>query len=80
MSLTNYVSQAIVGVILFYGFGVGLYYYLGAIWSLFAGLIFFILQLVISNYWMKHYYYGPLEWLWRALTFMNFNLKFKRIT
>lgn len=77
MSLTNYVFQAILGVIIFYGFGFGLFNYLGAVWSLLAGIIFFTIQVGISSYWLKNYYYGPLEWLWRALTFMNFNLKFK---
>lgn len=79
MSLTNYVTQAVFGVIIFYGFGFGLYNYLGAIWSLIIGFSFFIVQVFISEYWMKNYYYGPLEWLWRALTFSNFQLKFRRV-
>jgi len=78
MSLSNYVFQAIVGVVLFYGFGFGLFKYLGSAWSLIAGIGFFIFQVAMSSYWLKRYYYGPLEWLWRALTFMDFNLKFKR--
>ena len=78
MSLSNYVFQAIAGVVLFYGFGFGLFKYLGSAWSLIAGIGFFIIQVAISSYWLKRYYYGPLEWLWRALTFMDFNLKFKR--
>lgn len=78
MSLSNYVFQAIVGVVLFYGFGFGLFKYLGSVWSLIAGIGFFVFQVAISSYWLKRYYYGPLEWLWRALTFMGFNLKFKR--
>jgi len=78
MSLTNYVFQAILGVIIFYGFGFGLFNYLGAAWSLLAGIIFFIIQVGISSYWLKRYYYGPLEWLWRALTYMDFNLRFRK--
>lgn len=78
MSLTNYVSQALFGVVLFYGFGFGLYKYLGAVWSLLIGLIFFSIQVVISNYWMRNYHYGPLEWLWRMLTYRDLKLKFKK--
>lgn len=78
MSLTNYVTQAVFGVILFYGFGFGMYNYLGAAWSLLAGISFFILQVRFSKYWLNNHYYGPLEWLWRALTFKDFNLKFKK--
>jgi len=79
MSLSNYVFQAVFGVIFFYRFGFGMFKYMGAAWSLIAGIIFFFIQVRISKYWLKNYYYGPLEWLWRALTFMDFNLKFKRI-
>jgi len=79
MSLTNYVFQALFGVIFFYGFGFGMFKYMGATWSLIAGVIFFVIQIIISSYWLKEYYYGPLEWLWRALTFMDFNLKYKKL-
>ena len=78
MSLSNYVFQALFGVILFYGFGFGMFKHMGAAWSLIAGAVFFIIQVQISKYWLKKYYYGPLEWLWRAFTFMDFKLKFKR--
>jgi len=70
--------NALFGVILFYGFGFGMFKYMGAAWSLIAGAVFFIIQVQISKYWLKKYYYGPLEWLWRAFTFMDFKLKFKR--
>jgi len=79
MSLTNYVSQAVFGVIFFFGFGLGMWRYMGSTWSLLFGFGFFALQIFFSKYWLKHYYYGPLEWLWRALTFMDFGLKMKRI-
>lgn len=78
MSLTNYVSQAVIGGLFFYGYGLGMYQYFGQTQCLFYGVVFFILQIFISKYWFKKYYYGPLEWLWRALTFWDFNLRFKR--
>jgi len=78
MSLTNYVSQAVFGVIVFFGFGFGLYSYLGATWSLLFGACFFILQVYLSKLWIGRYYYGPLEWVWRALTNLDFSIKFKR--
>lgn len=78
MSLTNYVTQAVFGVIFFYGFGFGMYKYFGSVWSLLAGFTLFIIQVIFSKYWLGKYYYGPLEWLWRALTFRNFNLKLKK--
>jgi len=78
MSLTNYVSQAIFGVIFFYGFGFGMYKYMGATWSLICGILFFALQVVISKVWIKKFHYGPLEWLWRALTYMDFSIHFRK--
>jgi uncharacterized protein len=78
MSLTNYVSHAVFGVIFFFGFGLGMWKYMGSTWSLLFGVCFFILQIMLSNYWIKRFYYGPLEWFWRALTFFDFNLKMKK--
>lgn len=78
MSLSNYLIQSLFGVFFFYGWGLGMYRYLGSGWSLVYGMIFFILQVLYSHYWMRNYYYGPFEWLWRALTYFDFNLKLKR--
>jgi len=78
MSLTNYVSQAVFGVVFFYNFGLGMYKYMGATWSLIMAIAFFALQVSISKLWIRRFYYGPLEWLWRALTRFNFSIKFKR--
>lgn len=74
MSLSNYLIQSLFGVFFFYGWGLGMYRYLGSSWSLVYGVLFFSLQVLLSRYWMKHFYYGPFECLWRALTYMNFGL------
>jgi uncharacterized protein len=78
MSLSNYLFQAIFGVIFFFNFGFGMYRYMGSAWSLLYGIIFFSMQLLISKVWLNHFHYGPLEWQWRALTFMNFNIPMKK--
>jgi uncharacterized protein len=78
MSLTNYILQPLIGVPFFYGFGLGMYHYFGITWSALFGLAFLFLQLIFSSYWTKRFYYGPFEWLWRALTFWNFTLPFKK--
>jgi len=79
MSLSNYILQPLIGVPFFYGFGLGMYQYFGATYSVLFGSGFFILQLLFSKIWLKHFYYGPFEWFWRALTLMNFKLPFKKI-
>ena len=78
MSLTNYISQAVFGVILFYGFGFGMYRYLGSTWSIIIGATVFIVQLIISTRWSRTHYYGPLEWFWRCSTNFDFGIKMKR--
>jgi uncharacterized protein len=80
MSLSNYILQALIGVFFFYGFGLGMYRYLGSGWSLIYGILFVALQLAVSRIWIRYYVYGPLEWLWRALTWFNFNIPFRRNT
>ncbi len=78
MSLTVYVFQSIIFVPIFYGFGFGVYDYIGQTLSFYLGIILWVLQVIIANYWIKRYYYGPLEWLWRVATYMNKSIKFKR--
>ncbi|MGL1888359.1 MAG: DUF418 domain-containing protein [Reichenbachiella sp.] len=80
MSLTNYVAQAVLSVTFFYGFGFGMYAYLGAAWSVLYGLVLFLIQVLIGSEWLKKYKYGPLEWVWRAMTLRNFNLPLKKIS
>jgi uncharacterized protein len=75
MSLTNYVTQAVLGVIFFYGYGLAMYKYMGSTWSILYGFAFLTLQIAFSKYWLKHHKYGPLEWFWRACTFLDFKIK-----
>lgn len=74
MSLTNYVSQAMFGVILFYNYGFAMYKELGVTLSFACGLIFFTLQNIFCSYWLKTHRYGPLEWLWRKITLIKFKV------
>lgn len=71
-ALSNYVAQSVVCGALFYGYGLGLHgtlarhellYFVAAIW---------IVQLVASWLWCSRFRYGPLEWLWRYLTYRPF--------
>lgn len=71
MALTNYLMHSVVTSIVFYGFGFALYgqleryelYYI--VFSLWAA------QLVISPIWLTYFQYGPVEWLWRSLTYQK---------
>jgi len=78
MSLSNYVLQGLIGVPLFYGFGWALYRYLGPFYSVQVGAAILVAQIAVSRYWLKRFHYGPLEWLWRALTFGAFTMPMRK--
>ena len=70
-ALTNYFVQSVIGTFIFYGWGLG---YVGKLSNTYAfGLacLIILLQVAISQWWMKRFYYGPLEWIWRTCTFFK---------
>ena len=69
MALTNYIAQSLLGTFIFYGFGLGLFGSLNRIMLLPIVLAVWALQLWLSPLWLRHYRYGPLEWLWRSLSY-----------
>lgn len=71
MSVTNYMAQSIVGVSLFYGFGGNFAVEFSYLQSFLLGAAFCVIQIAYSNWWIKRFYYGPMEWLWRSLTWFQ---------
>jgi len=71
MSVTNYMAQGFIGVPLFYGFGLNFAVELSFLQCLLVGLVIYAVQVLYSNWWMKRYYYGPMEWLWRTATWFK---------
>ncbi|MDX1315551.1 MAG: DUF418 domain-containing protein [Eudoraea sp.] len=72
MALTNYVFQSILGTFFFYGWGLG---YLAEIPNRYTFLMAFgviALQMIFSSWWLRNFYYGPLEWIWRSLTHFKY--------
>ncbi|MFO8098645.1 MAG: DUF418 domain-containing protein [Salinibacter sp.] len=68
-ALSNYLLQSVVGILLFYEVGLGLHKYLGSLGLTGATVAIFGVQILASAAWMQRYKYGPLEWVWRALTY-----------
>ena len=69
MAFTNYVMQSVICALVFFGYGLNkfaewqyyqLYYLVGGIW---------LFQLIVSPLWLRAYQFGPLEWVWRTLTY-----------
>ncbi len=71
MSLSNYIIQSIIGSFIYFGFGLGLYQYTGATYSLLIGITLAILQGYFSSWWFKHHNQGPLETLWHKATWVG---------
>jgi uncharacterized protein len=68
MALSNYLLQSLIGTLLFYGWGFGLIGEWPVRYMFLAGIVIAAAQIVLSRIWLKHYHYGPCEWLWRTLT------------
>jgi uncharacterized protein len=69
MALTNYLSQTVICLLLFYGYGAGLIGRTGPAAALAIALLIFAMQMAWSPWWLARYRFGPAEWLWRSLTY-----------
>ena len=68
MSLTNYVTQSIIGAIIYFPFGLYLAPYCGYTVSLCIGICTFLLQVRFSKWWLARHKQGPLEYVWHRWT------------
>lgn len=71
MSLTNYVSQSVIGVLIYFPIGLYLAPYCGYTISLFIGIGVFVLQLAFTQWWLSAHRQGPLEAFWHRLTWLH---------
>ena len=71
MALTNYLMQSILCTTIFYGHGLGLYGRVERVGQVGIVVAIWILQLVVSPIWLRHFRYGPFEWLWRSLAYFE---------
>jgi uncharacterized protein len=71
LALTVYVSGSVMFGTLFYGFGFGQSFWLGPAAVTAYAVLFFTVQIVFSVWWTNRFRFGPLEWVWRALTYVT---------
>lgn len=71
MGLTNYILMSIIGAILYYGWGAGLYKYCGSFTTFLIGILALIFQMKFSSWWLEKYEQGPLEKIWRKITWIK---------
>lgn len=72
MALSNYLLETLVCTLFFYSYTTGLYGRIGPALGLIPTVIVYGLQVVFSNWWMNRFNFGPLEWVWRAMTYLSF--------
>ena len=67
LAFTNYIMQSLFMFIIFYV--LGYYNQLSLLQITCIGIVISVFQVIFSNLYMKHYKTGPLEYLWRRLTY-----------
>jgi len=69
MAFSNYITHSIIGTVVFTGIGLGLDRQVGPVYYTLFALIVFAIQILISRWWLSHFQFGPVEWLWRSATY-----------
>ena len=68
-AFSNYILQTLICVTIFYGQGFGQFGHVERLGQILIVFAVWALQLVISPWWLRRFRFGPLEWLWRSLTY-----------
>jgi uncharacterized protein len=71
MALSNYIMHSIVMSTLAYGYGAGLYGRIDLWVGFLLAVLLYLLQIPLSSWWFRRFRFGPLEWVWRVLTYGN---------
>ena len=69
MALTNYLTQSLILTFLAYGWGLGLALKLNGFQVLGISFLLYVAQVILSGLWQSKFKYGPLEWVWRCITY-----------
>jgi uncharacterized protein len=65
------VAQTLAGSLIFFGIGLGLLGRVGNSVAIPLALVVFAIEIAISRWWLQRFRFGPLEWLWRSLTYLR---------
>jgi len=71
MSLTTYLAQSAFGIVAFYGIGFRLMQAFGVATCVALAIGYYVLQLCFARWWLSRFTMGPVEWLWRSLTYFK---------
>lgn len=68
-ALSSYLGQSLIATTLFYSYGGGLFGKYGPAWLLLPTVVIYGLQVPLANWWLTKYRFGPMEWVWRSMTY-----------
>ncbi len=71
MALTNYISHSIILTSIFYGYAGGMFGKIDRMEQIAIAIAILFCQVIICKIWLKHFRFGPLEWLWRSITYLK---------
>jgi len=71
MSLTNYISQSLIGALIFFPIGLNLAPYTGYTLSLLIGFVIYFFQVRFCKWWLSRNSHGPLEYIWKKATWIG---------
>ena len=69
LALTVYLTQSLMVSTLFYGFAFGQVFRIGPATVSVYAVLFFVIQIAACTWWVRRFRFGPMEWLWRTLTY-----------
>jgi uncharacterized protein len=71
MALTNYIMHSVIALFFFTGAGLGMFGKLQRHELLYVVFSIWIVQLILSPIWLKYFHFGPIEWIWRNLSYQK---------
>ncbi len=69
MALSCYLASSVIGTTIFYGYGFGLFARLQRFQLLYVVFAIWAFLLIVSPIWLRYFRFGPMEWVWRSLTY-----------
>jgi uncharacterized protein len=69
MALSNYLLQSLICTMIFYSYGLALFGQVRPSLCLLLTVIIWLIQIPLSVWWLRRFQFGPVEWLWRSLTY-----------
>jgi len=69
MALTNYLLQSLIATLIFYGYGLGQFGRLSIGAGVLLTVAIYLINYFVSHWWLRRFRFGPVEWVWRTLTY-----------